>query len=110
MRESIPSRGNSMCKGIERGTEWNVLGRSRSSVRLDIRVPEGGEGAPELPGEVGCIALECQAKEPGLYPKGHEESRRTVSEVGTPPDTWPPGSAFVTQLLLVSMEGWGLAG
>ena len=34
-----------MCKEIEGGTEWNVLGASRSSMRLDIRVPEGEEGA-----------------------------------------------------------------
>lgn len=43
MRESIPSRENSIWEKIERGMEWNVLEGSGSSARLDIRMPKGRE-------------------------------------------------------------------
>lgn len=74
-----------MCKGVEKETDWLVSGASGNSARLDIRAPEGGEGAQRGPREArrgGCRGLECQAKEPRLYLEGHGEPRRKVSEVG----------------------------
>lgn len=44
MGESVPSRENKMCKGMEKGMGWNILGGSGRSARLDMKVTEGGEG------------------------------------------------------------------
>lgn len=101
--EHSQQRDQSVQRDRERN-DW-CSGRSRNSARLDIRVSEGGDGAWRL-GGLHCGGLEGQAKEPSLSPGDHGESRK-VSEVGTPWDTCPPGTAFVTvPLLSVSMRLW----
>lgn len=63
-----------------------------------------GEGAQR--GLKGwCRGLECQAKEPRLYPEDQGEPRRKGSEVGTTTDASPPGPVFVTSLFLLVLMG-----